>query len=156
MNRGRIEGLFIYPEKRAPAESREEVSVDIEQGFDGDRKRSKKRTMTLLSLDQWREVQKELGVDLPPQTRRSNVIVSGMDLRQTIGKKLRVGEVEVGITMEVDPCQRMDEMHSGLREKLVPEMRGGVGGRILRGGVIRIGDAVEVIEEKSQAPTGAW
>jgi MOSC domain-containing protein YiiM len=147
MKRGRIEALFVYPLEGGPAESRTEVRTREANGLEEDHRRSQARAITLLSLDQWAEVQSELGAELPPETRRSNVMVSGIDLPSTVGQRLRLGEVEIEVKGEVRPCEAMDQAHQGLRATLARELRGGVHGRILHPGVIRRGDPVEVIDE---------
>jgi len=44
----------------------------------------------------------------------------------------------------VKPCHVMEETAPGLRAALTPAWRGGVHGRVLRAGAIRVGDAVEI------------
>jgi hypothetical protein len=39
----------------------------------------------------------------------------------------------------------MDEIQPGLRRILTPALRGGVWGKVLQGGVLRIGDEVQVL-----------
>lgn len=144
MNRGHVEALFIYPQEGGSAESRTEIRVTEAGGIEGDQPRAVKRAVTLLSLDQWTEVQSELGVDLPPEIRRANVMVKGIDLPRTMGKRLRIGEVEVEIRGETKPCEVMDEAHQGLRAALTPDLRAGVYGSVIQPGTIRSGDAIEV------------
>jgi MOSC domain-containing protein YiiM len=144
MESGRVEALFIYPVEGGPAESRSEIQITAGEGIEGDQPRSPKRAVTLLSLEQWAEVQSELGADLPPEIRRANVVVKGIDLPQTMSKRLRIGEVELEIGGETRPCDVMDESHQGLRAALAGELRGGVYGSVIRPGVIKNGDAVEV------------
>jgi len=144
MNSGSVEALFVYPVVDAPAESRSEIQVTDADGIEGDQPRSPKRAVTLLSLDQWAEVQADLGVDLPPETRRANVVVKGIDLPQTMGKRLRIGEVELEIRGETRPCDVMDEAHQGLQAALSGELRAGVYGSVIQPGAIKRGDVVEV------------
>ena len=145
MSAGRVESIFVYPERRAAAEPRDEVRVRLVRGVDGDHQRAAHRLVTCLSLDQWADIQSELGVELPPETRRSNFVISGIDLAATIGKHLRLGEVEIQVTGEVRPCGRMDEAHAGLRAALASQCRGGVHGRVVTEGVVRRGDPVAAV-----------
>jgi MOSC domain-containing protein YiiM len=146
MSSGRVEALFVYPEEGGPPEGRGEIRVTPDAGIEGDQARSPKRAVTLLSLDQWAEVQSELGAELAPEIRRSNVAVRGIDLPSTMGKRVRIGEVELEIQGETRPCDLMDRLHQGLRAALAPDLRGGVYGSVIRPGVIKSGDAVEVVE----------
>ena len=78
--------------------------------------------------------------------QRANLLVDGLDLPGTVGNRLRIGDCLFEIHGETDPCERMDELQAGLRAGLVPEMRGGVWGRVLESGQLRVGQAVEVAE----------
>jgi hypothetical protein len=40
----------------------------------------------------------------------------------------------------------MDEKHTGLRQALEPEMRAGVGSAVEMGGILKVGDAVLLVE----------
>jgi MOSC domain-containing protein YiiM len=53
--------------------------------------------------------------------------------------------VEVDIVGITDPCRVMDEQYAGLRSALVPDARGGVYGRVVQGGEIRLGDSIVVL-----------
>lgn len=100
------------------------------------------RAITLLSREAWSDTCADLGADLPWKTRRANLLVAGIDLPSTIGKRVQIGEVRILVHGESKPCNLMDQQHAGLREALKPHGRGGVFGEILEGGTIRIGDAV--------------
>jgi MOSC domain-containing protein YiiM len=81
---------------------------------------------------------------LAPGTVKENVTIRGLDLREAAaGQRLRIGEAEVEVVAPCDPCFRMDEIRGGLREELKGQR--GVLGRIVKGGVIRRGDEVEVL-----------
>lgn len=102
-----------------------------------------KRQVTVLSSEAWRRAAAEAGEpEADPALRRANLLVSGVDLRETRGRTLAVGEARILIHGETKPCERMDAAATPLREALVPDWRGGAFGEVLRGGVIRVGDRV--------------
>ena len=116
------------------------------RGLIGDVRASARRGITFLSQEQWNVVLNELQATLPWHTRRANVLVTGLDLTATVGKRLSIGEVLVEILGETEPCDLMDQQHFGLRAALTPDYRAGVHGRVLSSGTIRIGDAIAEID----------
>jgi len=100
------------------------------------------RSITLMSKEAWKDVCDELGADLPWHTRRVNLLVKGIDLPATLGKRVRLGEVRILVHGESKPCELMEKQHRGLRCALKPHCRGGVYGEVLEGGTIRLGDVV--------------
>jgi MOSC domain-containing protein YiiM len=142
---GQVVALFVFPQDGGAAEARGEVLARLDGGFDGDHARTPQRAVTVLALEQWREALAEIGADLPPAARRANVVVSGVDLPETMGKRLRLGGAEIEVLGEVKPCHVMEETRPGLRAALTPGWRGGVHGRVVRAGAIRVGDTVEAL-----------
>ena len=57
---------------------------------------------------------------------------------------MRIGDLQLEITGETDPCARMEEQVSGLRQALTPDWRGGVTCRVRSSGRIAVGDAVSL------------
>ena len=124
----------------------DDVSATAGAGLAGDVPSSKDRGVTLISKSQWEKVCSELDADLPWHTRRANILVDTDSMGHLIGRRIRIGDVEVDLKIEVDPCGLMDKIHQGLRAALVSDFRGGVGGRILNDGVIRKGDPVVLVD----------
>ena len=109
-----------------------------------------KRQVTLLSSEAWRRAAVEAGEpDADPALRRANLLVTGVDLRETRGRTLAVGDTRILIHGETKPCERMDAGARPLRGALTPEWRAGAFGEVVRGGAIRVGDPVAWMPERS-------
>ena len=117
------------------------AAVDA-QGLRGNGNRGGKRQVTIISQERWTELMDVLGADLPPSTRRANLMVSGLDLETSRGRVLRVGTTRLLINGETRPCEQMEEAHAGLQELMRDRWGGGVFAEVLEGGDIRVGDAV--------------
>jgi len=142
---GTLLGIAIREASRAPVKEQQQVEVAMRHGIVQDYYGTGQRHVTLLDLGQWQEALAELGVDLPWYTRRANLLIAGIDLSATVGRRLQIGTCRFGIGGETTPCYRMDELHPGLRQALSPHMRGGVWGQVLQGGPLRVGDSVQVL-----------
>ena len=70
-----------------------------------------------------------------------------------VGQRVRVGEALFEITMVCDPCERMDQLRTGLRALL--EDRRGMLAHVVEGGEVAVGDSVELIEAPSEAEAAA-
>jgi MOSC domain-containing protein YiiM len=84
----------------------------------------------------------EVGASLGPDARRANLVVSGIDLENTRGRVLRIGECRVPLYGETRPCELMEKAAVGLQEAIGRCWGGGVFAEVLVGGTIAVGDAV--------------
>ena len=141
---GPVIGLAVRPGKDEPMVVVEQVSATAAQGVVEDYGQSLKRGITFISSMQWQQVQDELFAELPWQLRRANVLVEAHSLEHLIGTTVQVGSVWVEVAKETEPCGLMEELHAGLEAALVPDCRGGVYGKVVGDGVIRVGDSVVI------------
>ena len=142
----RLLGIAHRTVPRAPMEQAESAEITCERGVANDlRGKPGKRQVTVLAREAWQRACAELGSELDWTLRRANLLVEGVDLQEASGAGLRIGDALLEICCETDPCALMDKFRSGLREALEPEWRGGVSCRVLEGGLVRIGDPVELI-----------
>jgi MOSC domain-containing protein YiiM len=84
----------------------------------------------------------ELDGEADPARRRSNILVSGLELAHTRGRVLLIGDVRLSVGGELTPCERMEEVLPGLQAAMRSDWRGGIFAQALTGGVIRVGDLV--------------
>ena len=144
---GRLAGIARREKKRAPMETLESTPITETEGVVGDsRGKPGIRQVTLLSADAWRAACRDAGAEAHWTVRRSNLLVEDIELPRRSGAVIAIGDVRLRTTVEVDPCSRMDEQVPGMTEALKPDWRGGVGCEVVAGGVVRVGDTVEIIE----------
>ena len=138
---GRVLGIARRHVKRGPMLLLEQAGISTAAGVDGDtRGKPGRRQVTVLSASAWVEACNLANTDQPWLARRANVLVDGLDLRFSEGAVLHLGdEIELLVTGELEPCERMDEASPGLRSALAEDWRGGVSCRVQRGGTLAVG-----------------
>ena len=143
MQQGRLLGIAIREKSRGSMKEMKSAAVNTSQGLAGDfRGKPGPRQVTVLAREDWNSACEALGKDLPWTLRRANLLVEGISLRETIGSIIRIGELNLQVTGETDPCARMDEAEPGLMKALLPDWRGGVCCRVIKDGEIASGESV--------------
>ena len=137
----RIERLWIKPAQGAAMVPAEELTIVGGDGVAGNKQQQ--RHVTLISAERWAEIMSEMGADLDPGTRRANVLISDIDLNESTGRTVRIGEVELHIRGETKPCHQMDAALDGLKNAMVPRWGGGAWADAVTGGTIRVGDDIK-------------
>ncbi|MEW9856779.1 MOSC domain-containing protein [Novosphingobium sp. M1R2S20] len=131
------------------------VFVTVDEGVQGDlRGRVRpgargRRQVSVLEAESWACAMAELGLSgsavLPWHTRRTNFFVEGLRFPRDGGYIVSVGDsLRIRITLECDPCGRMDELWPGLEAALTPDWRGGLLGRVIADGTVAIGDEIRI------------
>ena len=150
---GTLQGIARRAYPGAPMEPIERAYLSVALGVTGDcrgivKPSKNKRQVSLMELGDWVAATGEVGVDAPWHARRANLLVDGLDLPQRGGAVLRIGETaRLEVTMECDPCIRMEQVAPGLMAALLPDWRGGVLARVLSEGDIRVGDPIIIEDE---------
>jgi MOSC domain-containing protein YiiM len=145
---GVLGGIARHARPKAAMEVVDAVAVTREGGIAGDyrggmRGKPYKRQVTLIERRDWDAACLLVGVDLPWEERRCNLLVDGLDLAQVPGTRLRIGQdLVLEITRECDPCERMEALAPGLKAALLPDWRGGACAMVIQGGAIAVGDVI--------------
>jgi MOSC domain-containing protein YiiM len=143
IEKGRLEAIWIKRFKRGPMDPADRATLVEGRGIEGNANQGGKRQVTIISKEIWEQLMKEVGGSEDPSSRRANLMVSGVDLGESRGQVLAIGDVRIRINGETRPCERMDEAHAGLKGAMGESWRGGAFGEVLDNGTISVGDPVE-------------
>jgi MOSC domain-containing protein YiiM len=155
---GRLGGIARHDRALGPMETLGHVSVTMAEGVHGDirgaiasTKATRKRQVSIIEAESWAAAMEDLGVAeedrLPWHARRANLLVEGLRLPREPGKVIAIGaRLRIEVTVETEPCERMDTLLPGLKAALMPDWRGGLCGRVLTDGDIAVGDEVRIEE----------
>ncbi len=143
---GKVEWLGVRPAAKAEVEELQTVEAVVGKGLVGDHYKgsSGNRQVTLIQAEHLAGVAYMLKTDLiDPALTRRNIVVSGINLLAFEDQQFQIGEVVLAMTGPCEPCNRMEE---NLGEGGYNAMRGhgGITCKVVKGGVIRVGDAVRL------------
>ncbi len=152
---GTLGGIARRGRSRGPIQTLDAAAVTIDAGVEGDfRGRVRpggkgKRQISLLEAESWAEAMDGLGLHgpdvLPWTARRANLLTRGIKFPRHGGYVVAIGaSLRIQITVECDPCSRMDEVRPGLYEALLPDWRGGLLGKVISDGTIAVGDTIRI------------
>ena len=141
---GSVLALALRPVKSKEVIVQDTLELSPQAGVIGDHGTSRRRQVSLLDEDSWNAACIEVDEALNWTTRRSNVLVSGLDLQILVGSQIRLGSALVEVMGEVVPCHVMDAAKKGLKRALKLEWRGGVYGRVIESGQVHAGDKITI------------
>ncbi|MDH5355815.1 MAG: MOSC domain-containing protein [Gammaproteobacteria bacterium] len=141
-----LKSVAIKATSRAPMQIIDSAVVTVEKGINGDfRGSATNRQITILAESSWLRACETVGTNLPWTTRRANLLVDGIEFSaDDVGKKVTIGDVELEITRETNPCALMEQQHQGLKSALTPNWAGGACCKVLKAGSFKVGDRVTV------------
>jgi MOSC domain-containing protein YiiM len=144
---GRLEAIWIKRANLGPMDPVEEAEVVAGAGLVNNANQGGHRQVTLLAAEAWKAAEADLDSGVDPRARRANLFLSGIELAETRGRVLEIGNCRIHINGETRPCERMNQAHAGLREALDPDWRAGAYGEALDNCTIRVGDPVRWVAD---------
>jgi MOSC domain-containing protein YiiM len=143
---GRVEGIFISPERRLLPEPVGSVRALAGRGLEGNRYFFESDAppgvaLTLIAAEAVEAMGREHGISIEPRASRRNVVTRGVDVNALVGKTFRIGDVVCQGVELCEPCTTLQAMTKpGIIKGLAH--RGGLNADILSDGEISVGDAV--------------
>jgi hypothetical protein len=144
-----VVGLFTAVAAGEPMRTHASVEVAAGIGILGDRYATR---LGHWSDPRWRDQQLTLvGVELldelglAPDALRRNIVTRGIDLHDLIGLEFGIGDAVMRGKRICTPCAYIGRLND--RPGLLAELqgRGGIRVSVVRGGVIRLGDPIEIL-----------
>jgi MOSC domain-containing protein YiiM len=156
--RGELLHLHTTPRGGAPMEAVREARFIAGAGIEGDRytaglgtysaRPHVDRQVTLIEAETLEALVRDRKITLAPQEHRRNLTTRGVPLNHLVGHYFRVGEcVLYGGRLNV-PCVYLENL---LGKKVFKPLlnRSGLNCRIIVGGTVRVGDAIEWCDPNS-------
>lgn len=142
--RGTVEWIGIRPARKAALQVVEQVDIQTDHGLVGDHYANPggNRQVTLIQAEHLDAVASMLDIGaVNPGAVRRNIVVRGINLLALKDKRFFAGDALLEFTGLCHPCSRMETTlgpggYNALRG------HGGITARVLRGGIVKIGDAV--------------
>jgi MOSC domain-containing protein YiiM len=151
---GIIQAIYVAPTAREALVSVPEVRALAGKGLEGDRYAlgvgsfsrwpGTGREVTLIESEVITAAEREFGLNLSDGRSRRNLVTAGVRLGELMGKTFRVGTAVLHGDRPADPCAYLDRIVGpGVLAAL--RGRGGLRAAIVRDGVLRVGDTIEVV-----------
>lgn len=137
---GTIVSLQIATAHKAPMRSAQSLRAIADLGLEGDWHAKSASARQVLIMDE--ETLTAFG--LSAGRVRENITTRGVELKTLpVGARVRAGSAVLEITQPCTPCEFIDDIRPGLREKM--EGQRGMLARVVETGELRVGDAIEVM-----------
>jgi MOSC domain-containing protein YiiM len=136
---GTIIHLQLKPAEGAPMNAVSSVTAIADHGLRDDANAGRSKRQVLI-------VERELldEFQLPVGDVRENITVQGMALAgMAAGTRVRAGQALLEATLDCAPCQFIEDKRPGLRAAM--EGKRGTLFKVIEGGVINVGDTLEVV-----------
>jgi MOSC domain-containing protein YiiM len=145
--KGRVVSVNISDKKGVRKKPAGEAFIKAGFGIEGDAHASSKwhRQVSLLALESIRKMQ-SLGLKVNPGDFAENITTEGMDLlKLPVGTRMKIGsDIEVEVSQIGKVCHTRCEIYNQAGDCLMPKE--GIFVKVLKGGAIKEGDVIKVIE----------
>jgi MOSC domain-containing protein YiiM len=147
---GKVRGIYIGSRKGEGKRFVESAELIAGHGLKGDSHagRDPERQVSLFSSEVLRQMESE-GFKIPAEELSANLLTEDIPLDSLKpGARLRIGETVIEIVEARRPCRNITKIDNRLPKRLYG--RCGQLALIVKGGVVRAGDDIEVLESDRQ------
>lgn len=152
VNPGRVVWIGVRPARGESLTVKASVMAEANRGLVGDRYNSANgtRQVTLIQAEHLRAIASFLQQEsIDPGLLRRNIVVTGMNLLALKDRQFRIGNTVLEYTGVCHPCSRMEEILGPGGYNAV-RGHGGITARVLLGGEIMLGDAVQRVDHAAE------
>ena len=141
--------LGIAANNNQPIKEVNSIEVLANKGIVGDRHfhdfNDPYNQLSLIESENIDEYNIRFGLNIPYIDFRRNIVTKNIQLNDLIGKKLKIGNVELEVIDLCRPCRHLTEMLE--QKNILKEFmrKGGVRCQILSSSKINVGDKIEII-----------
>jgi MOSC domain-containing protein YiiM len=157
---GEVVSIHVASTGSAPMKSVGAVRLVAGKGLEGDRYALKLgtysndpgsgRNVTLIEMEAIEALRRDYQIALEPGSARRNIVTRGVALNHLVGHEFKIGKVTLRGTRLCDPCAHMEKLTvKGALRGLIH--RGGLRAEIVSGGMIRVGDAIDLGKSEARA-----
>ena len=148
---GKIKAICISDIRGIQKTEVEEADIQVDWGIVGDAHGGKwHRQISLLGFEKIEEFRAK-GAEVDFGAFGENLVVEGFDFRKLpVGTRFQIGEVLLELTQIGKECHSHCQIYHKMGDCIMP--REGVFTEVLRGGHIKKGDIVEMIEPEEDRP----
>ncbi|MEQ1621562.1 MAG: MOSC domain-containing protein [Methylococcales bacterium] len=147
-NPGKLVWIGVRPARGEAMIAVDEVMTDQRYGLIGDRYNgsSGKRQVTLVQWEHLIVLASMTGKPVTPEMLRRNLVIKGINLLALKDQTFQIGETILQTTGLCHPCSKMEQIlgpggYNAMRG------HGGLTARVLKQGVMRLGDSLQVLVE---------
>ena len=141
--------LGITLNSNQPIQEKNYIEVHANKGIVGDRHfkdfNDPYNQISLIESENIDDYNIRFGLNIPYIDFRRNVITKGIKLNDLVGKKIKVGNVELEVIDLCRPCRHLSEMLN--QNNIIKEFlrKGGLRCQILSSSNIKVGDKIEIL-----------
>lgn len=146
---GQLISINIAEQNGAPTRSVAQILARPGRGLVGDRHYGansipERNLVSLIEIEAITALRREHGIDLAPADARRNLVTQGIPLNHLVDAEFQIGEVRLRGVRLCEPCKHLENLtQPGVLAGLIH--RGGLLAAITNEGVIRAGDAIQVL-----------
>ena len=146
---GEVLKLGITQNSNQPIKEVNSIEVHANKGIVGDRHfkeyNDPYNQLSLIESENIDDYNIRFGLNIPYIDFRRNIITKGIQLNDLVGKKLKIGSVELEVIDLCRPCRHLSEKlnHNNILKEFL--RKGGLRCQILSTAKIKIGDNINII-----------
>lgn len=154
----KLEEIYVVGEKALPLQAVSEALVVEGAGIEGDRYAAKQgtftkeqeegdagRQVTLIEAEAIEAALAEFGEDFRAGRSRRNLVTRGIRLSELVNHRLQIGDVILRGDRDCPPCGHLSKL-TATDSRTSLKNRGGLRTTVLKGGIIRVGDPIKILE----------